>query len=145
MVVDNLNILRAGIRPNEADPELSVDSDAVLTPSISRKPLKSVSRGNAEIVQPLGRVELVELPACDRPDRLRAGFACCPRIPTIKDIFRSGVGERLDHATMIARISCYAVEIRSTLAAAPGRPLLSPPENMGQRRQARLTQVVGIA
>jgi len=57
-----LNIERAGIGPAKADPKLLVDADTVLTPSVPGEVLEPIARRYAEIVDPFGRVELIELP-----------------------------------------------------------------------------------
>ena len=59
MIVNDLNIQRARIGPTEADPEPLVDAHAVLTPPISGEGLEPITRGDPEIVQSLGRVELI--------------------------------------------------------------------------------------
>jgi hypothetical protein len=44
VIVDDLNLIRTGIRPSEADAVLLFDPDAVLTGSVASELLKSIAR-----------------------------------------------------------------------------------------------------
>ena len=57
VVVDDLDVCRPARGPGEADAELVVDSDRVLTGSASGQLLQAVARRNAQIAQRAGRVE----------------------------------------------------------------------------------------
>jgi hypothetical protein len=61
MIVDDLDIPWTIGRPNEADAELIVDSDAVLAGTIARERFQPVSRGYAQVGQLRGTVQHGEL------------------------------------------------------------------------------------
>jgi hypothetical protein len=57
VVVDDLDLLRAGRRPNEADPKLVVYANTVLTNAIALQHFKPVAGRHPKIVQPGRTVE----------------------------------------------------------------------------------------
>jgi hypothetical protein len=61
MVVDNLGLLGAGIRPPENDTPLVVDADRMLATQIALQCLKPVSRRHRKVAQRLGAIELNKL------------------------------------------------------------------------------------
>ena len=67
MIVNYFDCLRLFIRPAKADPVLLIDSNTVLAFTISRKRLQAISRRNTEIIQGLGAVQLIKLPAGNLP------------------------------------------------------------------------------
>ena len=77
MVIDDLDVPRLSATPHEAHPPLLVDADAVLSRPIPLQGFKAIARRQAKIVQPLRRVERLELgsrPSLDLkgqpPDRM---------------------------------------------------------------------------
>lgn len=62
MVVHHLDLLRVAVLPDEADPILVVDPNAVLPLPIAGKSLKVIARERAEVVEALGGVQLRQLP-----------------------------------------------------------------------------------
>jgi hypothetical protein len=64
VVIDDLDFLRAGRRPNEADPELVVYADAVLARAIALQHFKPVARRHPKIAQPGCTVEHRQLSHC---------------------------------------------------------------------------------
>ena len=69
MVVHYLDLFRPAIVPNEANPVLVVDPDAVLTLPIAGQGLEVIAWERAEVVESLGRVELRELALRNPGDR----------------------------------------------------------------------------
>ncbi len=61
MIVYDLHILSACSRPAEADTELVVDTNAVLTDAVAFERLKPVARRYAQIIKPSGDFQLAEL------------------------------------------------------------------------------------
>jgi hypothetical protein len=107
MIIRDLNLRRAALRPTKADPVLSVDPNTVLTLSVLGEGLQMVSGWNPEFLESTDGVQLIKLPEGDLPETLGTTPACLLRAPSIEDIFSPLVTERLDHDSMIARISCY--------------------------------------
>lgn len=70
MVVDDLNVLSAAIRPGKADAVLIVDANAVLTASVAGQRLQPVSRERRQVAKLLGGVQLLELSLRDAGDLL---------------------------------------------------------------------------
>ena len=62
MVVDNFDELGIAPCPDEADPPLVIDANAVLAVAVTSKALKMVVRRDAEVGQCLGVVEHAQLP-----------------------------------------------------------------------------------
>jgi len=56
VVIDNLNIGRAAIGPDEADAELIVDANAVLTHPVTFERLQPITRRRAQKIQCLGGI-----------------------------------------------------------------------------------------
>ena len=50
-MVGNLNVRRPCIGPNEADPELIVDADAVLSRSITRQRFEAITRRRFQVLK----------------------------------------------------------------------------------------------
>ena len=67
MVVNNLNIDRTMIRPDEADAELIIDPDAMFSFSVTAQLLQAVSRGRSHVLEHRGPVQLIQLPPRDPP------------------------------------------------------------------------------
>jgi hypothetical protein len=62
MVVHNLYMMRSVFSPNEAYSELVINTDAVLTGSITFQCLESISRRNEQITQSFSAVQHCQLP-----------------------------------------------------------------------------------
>jgi hypothetical protein len=63
MIIDNFDVLRSAISPDETDSPLLVDSDAMLTSPIADQSLHPVSRNHRHIFQFLGVVEHSQFPS----------------------------------------------------------------------------------
>ena len=111
MIVDYFNVDRTRIRPTETDPILVIDPDAVLTATISPKPLQAVPGRNPQVVHDLGLIECVEPPRSHLPQRPRQPLAGNLGVPTIEEVFSRLITEASDHVNMIARLSCYRSEV----------------------------------
>ncbi len=87
MIINDLNIFRAGWGPPEADAELAVDADTVLPLPVALERFQPVTRWNPEILQPCGDLELAQLAAGDGfdvhepPDASPAGQGLGIRTP----------------------------------------------------------------
>ena len=58
MVVHNLHCGRPCGSPNETQPVLIVDADAVLASPVPFEGFKSVARGNSQVIQPASNLKL---------------------------------------------------------------------------------------
>src|SRR5581483_8948354 len=65
VVIDHLDVFGSGGGPLEADPELVIDSDAVLPGPITLELLEPVARRDGKVTDPLGGVEIRQLPPGD--------------------------------------------------------------------------------
>jgi len=74
VVVNDLNIGRATIRPSETDPKLIVDSDAVLSLPVPLKGFQSVAGRDPEVLQDMSLVQLIQPASSPGPEVRRAGF-----------------------------------------------------------------------
>src|SRR5690606_26762915 len=61
VIVDEFDILRTSISPDEADPLLGIHPDTVLTATVSDQPLQPVPRRDRQILGILRRVDELEL------------------------------------------------------------------------------------
>jgi len=81
MVIGDLHIMRMALPPNEADAELIVDPNAVLSQPISFQSFQAISRQNGQIRQASGAVEheqLPQRPATQIRRRFPSGLAGLP-------------------------------------------------------------------
>jgi hypothetical protein len=77
VIVDDLDICRASIRPLEYDPPLVIDSDRMLACQVTFKRLQPVSWRHRQIVQNGSIVYLNQLPARDLRKRLGKPLGVC--------------------------------------------------------------------
>jgi hypothetical protein len=97
VIVNDLDLLRAGGCPHEADAPLVIDTDAVLTSPSALQRFQTVPRRDTELSKCDGGAELTELAQCRALD---------PRVErsdslSIPQPFRVAVGERPDHEITI--------------------------------------------
>jgi len=100
VVVHDLYIPGASFGPDEADPELVVDPNAMLAFPISPESLETVAWRNPEVFQGVSLVQLVQLPPGHLPE---IGRACLGRrlgTVVVEDISRAPVLEGLDHGVL---------------------------------------------
>ena len=119
VIVDDLDLFRPLRCPDETDPILFVDTDAVLACPMSAQGLKSIARRDSKILQLLSRVDLIELPSGDCPEPLRTQFSRGSRIHTVEDVFGGLVVEALDHGYMITRLPCYGKPKQTSTTRCP--------------------------
>jgi len=62
MVIHDLNVIRIAIAPHKADAPLIVDTDTVLSLSITFERFQTVTRGRREVAQFSGNVQLSKFP-----------------------------------------------------------------------------------
>jgi len=65
VLIDYLHVLCALNSPNETDPKLIIDADAVLSGSIARQRLQSVSGRHSKIADRLRPLKLLKLSPCN--------------------------------------------------------------------------------
>jgi len=75
VIVDYFNVSWPSLRPLETDPILIVDTDAVLSLSISSQCLEHVARWDPEIVQAFRLVDRVQSPGGYTPENLRQSLS----------------------------------------------------------------------
>jgi len=74
MIIDDLHLERVAVPPDEAEPPLIVDSDAVLTRAVAAERFQSVPRRVTKVNERTGVVKLHELAVADSQDLLRHAF-----------------------------------------------------------------------
>src|ERR1700687_4076985 len=65
VIVDDLDILRAGLRPSEADAPLVIDANTPLSCTIPFQRLETVARRHAQIIQSFCCVQQTQLAKSD--------------------------------------------------------------------------------
>jgi len=96
MLVDDLHVVRCGIYPSEANSELIVYSDAVLSIAIATQRFKAISRGHTEVMDMHSDLQLSKLSTSDRFN--------VPKTPnwlTAGQRLRFGTAERRDHRAIV--------------------------------------------
>ena len=92
MVIDDLNVVRVPLAPNEAKAPLVVDPDAVLSFAVAVQCFQAISRRRHQVSQFCGAVQLAKFPARDTLD--------CLKTPARQPMVKSpgfGGAERLNH------------------------------------------------
>jgi len=98
MIIDDLDIAGALGRPAEADPELIVDPDRMLTGTIADEWFQTIPRGYTQITKFVGGVEISEFSARHFYEVGRKAF----RTFAVKDRFRQGVSKGPDHRSSVS-------------------------------------------
>ena len=106
MIVHNLSVSDAALRPSKTDPILTVDSDAVLTLSIPFQCLQVVARRDPEILNALCVVEDEKLGSSSPLQIWRTDLPSGLGVFAVEHILGALVTESQDHASMIARLVC---------------------------------------
>jgi hypothetical protein len=99
LVVHQLDVLGSGRRPDEADPPLLVDPDAVLAGPVALEGLAAVACRDTKVVQVLCGVQ---------HDQLAQGYPFDPGVEALGSLarpepLRRSVSGRPDHPTSITR------------------------------------------
>ena len=98
MIIDDLHLVSVTLSPLETDAPLIVDSDAVLTPTVTLKFLQAIAGRNAQVLQRLRVVQHYELATGAVLDALKAWAAL-----TVEERFRVFAPERLYHTGSLLR------------------------------------------
>ena len=93
MIVHDLDVVGVAAPPDEADPPLLVDADAVLAAASTLQRLEAVAGRNAQLLERGGSVKHGELRLSALRDRWRKAF----RDVSLEYRGRAPVGEALDH------------------------------------------------
>jgi len=80
MVVRDLDLESVALTPNEANPPLVVDPDAVLAPAVTRQLLQTVTRRDLQIPQDIGSFQDPEIDVGPSLNIWRQASACLPDI-----------------------------------------------------------------
>jgi len=97
VIIGNLNVFHAIIRPDKTNAELIVDPYAVLTLSIMLKGFQKIPWGNFQRFQGNDPIELIKLTLCYTPDLLWTGFPGFFGISPVEDILCALIAERFYH------------------------------------------------
>ena len=92
VVVDDLHVFGVAILPDETDPVLIVDSDAVLSAAIAREGFQPIAGKCRQVSKFAGSVELLQLPLRHASDLVQASAESAA-----KQRFGLGIPERPDH------------------------------------------------
>ncbi len=96
MIVGAPNVERVRPLESEDDPILVVHADRVPASEVTAEHVQPITRRHLQVVQPLYRVDLVELPAHDGPQISRdapGGFG----VDAVPDVPCRVIGQRPDH------------------------------------------------
>lgn len=107
MIVHDLDRVGTIGRPDETDPILIVDPDAMLTGTVARQRLETIPRRDTKVLQSRSRVQLLQLPPGNPPEFLRTSPPGSLRVPPVEDVLRPRAPKGSDHVDTIARSSCY--------------------------------------
>jgi hypothetical protein len=94
VIVNDLNPLDAPTLPNEAEPPLVVDPNAVLARSAAAQILQPISGRRRQIAEVFRRVQLPQLPLGYSLNARREP----PCVPTMEQRLGFAIGERADHS-----------------------------------------------
>jgi hypothetical protein len=86
MIVHNLCVSDAALRPSKTDPVLSVDPDTVLPRSVFFQRLKMVARRDPQILNGVGVVENEQLRSGSTLEIRRTDFPCGLGIFAVEDV-----------------------------------------------------------
>ena len=100
MIIDDLDIVGTMVRPDEANPPLIVDTNAVLPQSVAAQSLQSVARRDREVQKVVGLMNLSQF-------ALRGALDVGPKAagePPLEQGFSVAVSEGADHVGHISAI-----------------------------------------
>lgn len=113
MIIGNFHIVGVCVNKSEADAPLVVDSDRVLSLSVSSKLVESIPRRNPKVSKTRCQVDIFELAPRTPRDVWRQPL----RLSNRKQILGLSVRERLDHIDHIANVICHVTVVKSTAAS----------------------------
>jgi hypothetical protein len=93
MVVRDLDFVGIAVLPLETQSVLLVEPDAVLPGTIAPKSFEAIPGWHSQFLKGPDAVQLIQLPACDRPEHLRTGLPSAPRVQTVEDVLGRTVRE----------------------------------------------------
>jgi len=93
VVVCDFDLVGMAVLPNETDPVLLIDPDAVLSCSVPLQSLQVIAGGHLQFRYVPNAVDLVELSARNRPKRLRTASSRDPRGDAVKNVLGTGASE----------------------------------------------------
>jgi len=117
VIIDDLHVVSVTLSPLETDAPLIVDSDAVLTPTVTLKFLQAIAGSDPQILQRLRVVQHYELATGGVLDALEAWTAL-----TVEERFRVFAPERLYHTEDLY----YVLRKRSRKPARDAARVISP-------------------
>ncbi len=95
VVVDDFNVVRISLCPDEADAPLVIDSNTILARAISGEPLQAIAWGHPKVMQVLGSVQHSELSLGNALQVSREPA----RMPSTEDPLGLAVAKAANHAT----------------------------------------------
>jgi hypothetical protein len=98
MVINNFDFFRAGLGPAEANPELPVDSNAVLTLAVTMQRLQHIAGRNFKIFQLACSLELPDFPQGNALEIDKA-----PDAATACQLLGVLTLERYDHGSIVTQ------------------------------------------
>lgn len=100
MVIAEFDVVRSIGTPDEADPPLVVDTNAVLSGPVASEPLQSMARRASQVFQGVGCIQHEKLPV-----RLTLNLGSQPGNPlTFEDPPRHRVPKAADHAIRLSPV-----------------------------------------
>lgn len=108
MVVDDLDMPRRAVAPDEADAPSVVDANAVLTPAIAPQSLQSIAGRCAQVVEPADRIKRQKLHPCALLARSRQAAS---RMAS-EDGSGVLVGEAPDHGCSVTNADTFSQALR---------------------------------
>ena len=112
MIIDDFDILSAGIGPSETHPELVIDPDAVLSFPVTFKSLQMIPGRDAKVLQPSGDFQLSKLTprstvASSRKPLYRIALGQSLRIGTPEGLNHGIIITRCDNKSRVSTVvSC---------------------------------------
>lgn len=95
MIVDDLDVVSIVADPTEADSELVVDANAVLTEPIASELLEAIGWRDFQVDESRGCIEHREFAQCGSLEVWRKP----PHLPALKEALRVVVAEAANHGT----------------------------------------------
>jgi hypothetical protein len=140
MIVDNLDPLCISLVPQEADPPLVIDADAVLTLPVTTQCLQSIAGWSGQVAQFLRLMDLSQLTLGNPLYVVRQP----PREPAVEQPLGVAIGERADHARRLYTRRVYIVN-SSTVTSTEPTPLSLSVDPEAAERPPRYRQAAALA
>ncbi|AOY60158.1 uncharacterized protein Dmul_33880 [Desulfococcus multivorans] len=97
MIIDNFDLVGMAILPYKTNPELLVYPNGILIFPFTPKVFQTISRWDCEFADFSNTIDLVKLAPNNRPQVTRAATPRFPRVPAVKNVFRTLVVKGLYH------------------------------------------------